>query len=118
MDEKGMRLFELATAPGLRLSGRVRIQGIRPELILGLMILSDLCNAMGTSAVLTSVLDGEHMTSSLHYTGAGADFISDLTENRDEWLAELRKRLGPDFDVVDEGDHVHIEYQPHVGAVT
>ena len=118
MDEEGLRKLKLVRAPGLHISARARIQGIRPEMVLGLIILSGLCSGTGIKALITSVLDGEHMVSSLHYSGDAADFISDLTEDRDEWVAELAARLGPDFDVVDEGTHIHIEYQPHVGAVT
>ncbi len=116
MDEQGQRELHLASAYGLSLGALVRIQGIRPEMIFGLMIVSDLCRGTGAKALITSVVDGLHMINSLHYSGCGTDFILDLVEDREAWLVELKKRLGRDFDVIDEGDHVHVEYQPRVGA--
>ncbi len=118
MDEDAIRDLRLACVYGLRLGARVRIHGIRPELLLALMILADFCRGSEIKPLVTSMIDGAHMNNSLHYVGAAFDFVSDLTEDRDAWLNELRMRLGRDFDVVDEHDHVHIEYQPHVGAVT
>lgn len=103
---------------GIRLATHVRVQGIRPELLLGLMVVSDLCNAYETVVVVTAILNGKHMVNSLHYTGAAVDFVTALDVDRTEWLAELRDRLGLLFDVIDETDHIHIEYQPHVGPVT
>ena len=103
---------------GLRLGLNVRMQGIRPELLLALMILLDLCRETSTIVIVTSILNGAHMRNSLHYTGAAVDFVIDLAIERVPWVTELRDRLGVAYDVLDEGDHIHIEYQPHLGAVT
>ena len=103
---------------GLRLGRSIMIQGIRPELLLALLIISDLCRVQGLIAVVTSILDGLHMRNSLHYTGAAVDFQIDLTADHEPWVAELRERLGLAYDVIDEGDHIHVEYQPHNRANT
>ena len=103
-------------AGGIRLASNVRVQGIRPELLVGLMIVSDLCWAYGIAAVVTSIVDGLHMRNSLHYSGAGVDFEIGDAPNRSVFASELRGRLGRDYDVVDEGDHIHVEYQPHERA--
>lgn len=108
----------LKNGPGMRLGFDVRLQGIRPELLLALMILSDLCSWSGTIVIVTHILDGIHMRNSLHYTGAAVDFVTAIDVDRAIWIEELRDRLGVSYDVVDEVDHVHIEYQPHFGAVT
>ena len=108
----------LRNGPGLRLARNVRMQGIRPELLLALMILSDLCSWSGTVVVVTHILDGKHMYNSLHYTGAAIDFVIVIELDRVVWVEELRSRLGEAYDVIDEGDHIHVEYQPHHGAVT
>lgn len=62
--------------------------------------------------VITSVNDGQHMTGSKHYSGHAFDV-------RIWWLSDPLKctgaiatKLGPDFDVVLEKDHIHIEYDP------
>ena len=113
-----MRKLQQLSVYGLRLGGVTRIQGIRSELLLGLMVVSDLCRTTGARALITSVLNGEHMHNSLHYVGAAADFVLGGVEDRDAWVIILRQHLGSDFDVIDEGDHIHIEYQPHSGALT
>lgn len=95
------------------MASNVRTQGVRPEMLLGLIIISNLCSEYGISAVVTSILDGLHMHNSLHYTGAAVDFVIGDAPNRSVFASELRSRLGRDYDVIDEGDHIHVEYQPH-----
>lgn len=61
---------------------------------------------------ITSVLDGKHKDGSKHYDGQAFDirtFIYTVTE-LNELMAALKEALGPDFDVVLENDHIHIEY--------
>ncbi len=113
--EEGLQLKHTL---GLRLGLGVRMQGIRPELLLALMILLDLCRETSTIVIVTAILNGAHMRNSLHYTGAAVDFVIDLAVERVPWVTELRDRLGVTYDVLDEGDHIHIEYQPHFGAGT
>lgn len=54
------------------------------------------------------------MKNSLHYTGNAFDLrVWIYTEKqRKALLTQLRKKLGIDYDVVDEVDHLHIEYDP------
>ena len=107
------------TSPGgLRLALNVRSQGIRTELLLGLVIIQVLCMEWGLRVVVTAILNGSHMKNSLHYTGSAVDFDFQGDVDLVEFLEELRVRLGRDFDVVDEGTHIHVEYQPPMGAVT
>ncbi len=103
---------------GIRLAASVKVQGVRPELLLGLLIITDLCNAWGVTALVTALLNGKHMLNSLHYTGAAVDFVSDLGVHRELFVEELRTRLGVTYDVIDEDTHIHVEYQPHTGAFT
>lgn len=65
-------------------------------------------------AVCTSARDGKHMTGSLHYQGRAIDLhISNVPyAQQPHLLAALRDKLGPDFDVVLERDHIHLEYDP------
>lgn len=78
--------------------------------------------------VVTSAVDGKHMRGSLHYSGAAIDlrfwrYVERWEETATGWRAELkpqywhliedlRERLGPDYDVVVEDDHLHVEYDP------
>lgn len=118
MSETRADLPPVVAQGGMRLALNVRTQGIRPELLLGLMIVSDMCTKYGAIVVITALLNGHHMKNSLHYTGAAVDFTLALVPDRDAWVVQLRESLGEAFDVIDEGTHIHIEYQPHHGATT
>lgn len=68
----------------------------------------------GKPITITSILDGKHRDGSKHYDGQAFDirtFIYTVTE-LNELMAALKEALGPDFDVVLENDHIHIEYDP------
>ena len=65
--------------------------------------------------VITSTYEGTHSAGSLHY----ADLAIDTRwpkKRRDTIIDELKKALGQNYDVVPEGDHIHIEYDPKGGA--
>lgn len=68
----------------------------------------------GKEIVITSVLDGKHSRNSKHYTGNAFDIrVWIYTEYQITHLTRLiQKELGKDYDVVFEGDHIHIEYDP------
>lgn len=96
----------------------VRIFGIRPEIVVALSVADGVYReAVQREMVVTSVIDGQHMDGSLHYAGAAADLRThDLTEAQAWGITELLKlRLGGDFDVILEADHIHIEFQPKRG---
>ena len=61
-------------------------------------------------AVITSTYEGTHSPSSLHYIDEAVDIRSG--EQPFSVIGKLKQELGPDFDVVFEGDHIHIEYDP------
>lgn len=91
----------------------VRLLGIRPELVIAIVITGDVYESFGESLVITSVVDGQHMRASLHYVGAafGARLPS---RNPDALRQRLAEALGADFDVVLEETHIHVEWQPKV----
>ena len=97
----------------MQLKKGVSVKGIRPELLLGLTIASDVYKKLGEDLVITAVTDGKHKRGSLHFLGLGADlrtrFFSDNGKNATKLLKEA---LGDEFDVVLEKDHIHLEYQP------
>jgi UDP-N-acetylenolpyruvoylglucosamine reductase len=64
--------------------------------------------------VLTSANDGQHGFGSLHYAGLAVDVRTHhVTANDIEPLADtIREALGPQFDVVLEDTHIHVEFQP------
>ena len=90
--------------------------GLRPELLIALMIADTVWSEKGKELVVTSLNDSKHSRGSLHFSGAAADlrtrYFSD--EQKQSAASELKDRLGfnPDYDVVVESDHIHLEYQP------
>jgi hypothetical protein len=100
----------------------VDASGIRPELILGLIVISDCFRDHGVNCTVTAIRDGKHMTGSLHYSGAGADirlasrYTQDPATDR-KILLDARPRLGPQYDLLLETDHFHLEFDPKPGRV-
>ena len=94
----------------MQLKPGVRTFGARPELVLALVIANEVYAMHGQSMVVTSITEGVHSRASIHYTGGAADLR--LTPKAPEICGVLRERLGDDFDVVLEPDHIHIEWQP------
>ena len=62
--------------------------------------------------VLTSVTDGVHIPDSLHPGGGAFDVRRWNIPNPQEYTNDLGAVLGPDFDVVLELSHVHVEHDP------
>ena len=91
----------------------VRVLGIRPETVLGLMLAQHVFAQHGAEFVITSVTEGEHTRASIHYAGGAADLRrpGDLAKAT-TLVTALREALGEDFDVILEGDHIHMEFQP------
>ena len=101
----------------VKLKSGVRITGIRPELVLGIQIMASVFESMGlTTLTITSCMEGEHRQESLHYLGCAVDLrIHEMVEKKTNILLvrdRLRDCLGPDFDVLVEKDHIHVEFQP------
>jgi RHS repeat-associated protein len=71
----------------------------------------------GRDAIITFATKGEHSPGSLHYVGQAIDLRTrDLsTEQKVEVAELLQEAVGSDFDVVTEGSHIHVEYQPKQG---
>lgn len=92
----------------------VKLRGVRPEVAIAITITATYLFDRGQSLVITSCTEGVHSRASLHYTGSAFDFRLPYT-SKDECLKlqqELTDILGPEFDVVLEVDHFHVEFQP------
>jgi len=98
----------------IRLKPGVRVMAVRPEFLLAVRAAEAAVEARGLAFVITSVTEGRHSKTSLHDAGAAFDFRSSgMTGDQvDDVAVELRSALGPDFDIVVEHDHFHVEFQP------
>lgn len=90
----------------------VRVHGLKPELVLALMVAEQVFANHGSDLIITSVVDGKHSRESIHYIGMAVDLRIWHLGSPEEATNDLQKALGEDFDVVLESDHIHLEYQP------
>ena len=111
-----------APMPNLYLKDGVRINGAHfyPEIVKILDAARDTAPKMERGAVwVTSANDSRHLDNSLHYKNQAFDIriyniAGDIHYEAKRWADRLQAVLGPDYDVVYELDHIHIEYQPKV----
>lgn len=65
--------------------------------------------------VVTSILDGVHGEKILHYKGLAFDMRTFIYKSADEiekLMSMFKYMLWPNYDVVLEKDHIHVEYDP------
>lgn len=97
----------------MKLKPGVDIRGVRPEIVLAMIVVEPIIEKHAPF-VVTSVCEGTHKPTSLHYSGFAIDI---RTRDVDQAMVrplvqELQAALGIQFDVVLEGDHVHLEFDP------
>jgi len=63
----------------------------------------------GEDLFITSIEEGSHSAGSLHYAGMAFDF----REGECFSMQAIRLVLGENWDVIDEGNHIHAEFDPH-----
>ena len=63
---------------------------------------------------ITSQREGLHGDITLHYDGWAFDISFPKHSSIQDVVAEIEEVLGPDFDIIVESDHIHIEYDPKV----
>jgi len=99
---------------GLRLKNKsVNLDGLSIDLVKAIPFIMQIWSQWGVRDLfITSANDAAHMENSKHFSGNAIDIRSRNIPNCIEMCVEIREALGPDFDVVIESDHVHIEYDP------
>ena len=87
-------------------------------MVLGMLVINSVYIKWNVEYVLTSVMEGKHKTYSLHYVGFAQDSRTrDFPPDDLSAVAEdLREALGDEFEVILEGNHFHIEFQPQRGT--
>lgn len=100
----------------IEFKGSVRSDGIKPEASHIIVIAHRVfVRFLGEDVMtVTSITDGTHSPNSLHYGGLAVDIRTrDLSnEQKSTLVAEMKKALGTDYDVVLESTHLHVEYDP------
>jgi hypothetical protein len=95
----------------------VRFDNLTPRMLLGFFACFQVYNERGVPCVITAGCDGKHMKASKHYVGDALDLrlpsrYSNYEDLDHKVVAELKEALGKQFDVVLEGDHIHVEFDP------
>lgn len=97
----------------------VSLAGLTVQMVLANSIVERVYDQFNREGTITSGEDGEHSTLSLHYSGNALDYRiknpvngTPYFEDPQEVVRRIKDRLGGDFDVLLETDHIHVEYQP------
>ena len=100
----------------IKLKHGVKLRGIRPEMVLGHGIVASVFAGYDLDCIVTSANDSKHGRGSLHFDGSALDYRTrHIPETGFDWaifMQDIKDALGPEFDVVLESDHIHVEYQP------
>lgn len=97
----------------MKLKQGVKLKNVSPQTVFAIVV-ADQC--FDGKLVVTSVNDSQHMPGSKHFIGNAFDCRT-TSAGIDQTAAKLiadkiRDRLGSEFDVVLEKDHIHVEYDP------
>lgn len=100
----------------LKLKATVGLAGMKPELVPAMIVANEVFAELGYYCMVTAVTDSAHVGASLHYVGYAMDLRTKHVpvEKQEAVRAEIAARLSPQYDVVLEQDHIHIEFQPKV----
>lgn len=87
--------------------------GVTPHNLVILAAIANICGDYPHDIVITSGTDSTHKVGSRHYTGDALDirtsnFLSPAARN--SFMSKLRARLGKDYQVLLESDHIHVEW--------
>jgi len=89
----------------------VDISRLNREIRRALPKIQRLLNEFKQELIITSTYEGTHGEGSLHYGNDAMDIRVDHP-NSMEIKEGVKEKLGKDYDVVYEGTHLHVEWDP------
>lgn len=91
----------------------VQIAIMTPQLLDGILKAYGVYMDAGEEFFITSLTDGKHMDTSLHYKGNAFDLRTWNLKHKTPYqmIDLLKAKLGKDYDVIVEKDHIHAEHQ-------
>lgn len=94
----------------------VDITRFKPEALSGIQKCNEIFRKYGKPCVVTSGAEGKHGLHSHHYKGLAWDLRRRHVPEHEigSVVAEIKRVLGPDYQVVLEPNHIHAEYDPAV----
>ena len=87
---------------------------VRPQIWDAMTIADKVYSDFGYDCVVTSLCDGSHSRNSKHYEGNGLDLRTRHVAEADKHPIrdKLANKLGKKYDVILEGNHIHVEFDP------
>lgn len=104
----------------IRVKEGVRLAALTPPMIDAVQKAAEVYERLGYKEMwVTSTDDGTHSYASLHYVGNAVDLGTTAHGVQPSGVpflvSGIVNALGRGYDVVGEGDHIHVEYQPKTG---
>lgn len=97
----------------MRVKHGVKLGSLKPQMVIAILAIED---ELSGRAVITSGCEDApgRRPDSLHMSGYALDFRlpTKNIEDLDYLAGHLAELLGSEYDVVLEGDHFHVEYDP------
>jgi hypothetical protein len=91
----------------------VALYGLQPEMLYAIDICIRIFGENHKALVITSAKDGKHSNFSHHYKGLAIDLrVWEIEQEIVAYCQEIGRELGKNYQVINEGDHIHIEYDP------
>ena len=87
------------------------VMTLRPEILIAMRLLDFLYTSRGEELTVTWTTGGKHKPYSVHPKHRAFDSRKP-SFNPDVALDAAREIMGPDFDFVEEVDHIHTEWDP------
>lgn len=100
----------------MKIKDGVIMAGLHLPMRLPLMFAEKIWSEIGQELVVTSALDGQHSSRSLHYFGYALDFRTryfneDQKNMAFRLLSDSLKKYHNDYRVILEKTHIHVEYR-------
>lgn len=98
----------------LEIKEGVTLLGLVPQMLVALMVVERAFELVQVDCVITAGNDGSHSETSEHYAGRALDFRTRTVDPGmlKSFASAIQQRLGRDFFVLLEADHLHVHYKP------
>ena len=97
----------------LYLKEDVTLVGLQPEVLIGIDRCLTIFHVNGLKMTLTAGRERGHGRHSHHYKGLAWDIrIWDIRDLIDKYVEDIQAALGVNYQVFNEKDHIHCEYDP------
>ena len=97
----------------IALKDGVRLYGLQQEMLRAIDVCAEVFAQHDLQLTITSARGGKHGSHSHHYKGLAIDIrVWDIEGEIDLYVQRFSSALGPDYQVFNEQDHIHVEYDP------